>query len=80
MQVSKDQKYIALLTGIIKIKEQEELKQIIVFEVTDKVDQKYKLILDHYLTPEYSGYSKAFSFNVRKDRSTDRSLILLSKS
>lgn len=77
LEVSKDQKYLALLTGVVKVKEIEELKQLIVYQITDNIRERFKLILDYYLPPEFSNYAKKFTFNYRKDRKSERSILLI---
>ena len=76
--VSPNEKFLVLVTGINKIKEEELLSQIVVFEITDDQHQRLVPLVNFKIPKEYQNHSKTVLFNVRKDRPSDRSLLMLS--
>lgn len=79
--ISKDEKYLAILTGINEIKEIENLKQIVIYEIKNqRTHSMFKEVLNFDLPKEYCYYSKTISFDYRTNRKSDLSLLMWSKS
>ena len=76
--VSPDEKFLVLVTGINKIKEEENLSQIVMFEITDDQNQRLVPLVNFKIPKEYKNHSKTVLFNIRKDRPSNLSLLMLS--
>jgi hypothetical protein len=68
-----------MITGINKLKELEDLYQIIVYEINSNKKDRFQQILNYRLPKKYQSYSKTFLFDTRTARKSEKSLILLSK-
>jgi hypothetical protein len=55
------------------------LYQIIVYEILPDKNNRFLKTVNYELPAQYISYSKTFLFDNRKDRKSDKSLILLSR-
>lgn len=49
MQISANKKYLALLTGVVMVKEREMVMQLIVYKITKSPNERFRLIFDYFL-------------------------------
>ena len=68
-----------MITGLNKIKEMEELHQIIIYEINDNSKNPFELCLNYTLPEEYRSYSKTFEFDIRASQTCKQGLLLLSR-
>jgi hypothetical protein len=79
LKVSRDQQLFAVIAGKNMIKGEEELRQILVYQIISK--NEFKMIVNHILDEKYYSYSKNFDFCYRDDNpeGDGNALLILSR-
>lgn len=78
LKVSRNQQFFAVIAGKNMIKGEEELRQILVYEIVSM--KEFKLVKNEVLDEEYYSFSKTFDFCYRESPDGDEnSLLILSR-